>query len=213
MRKVFLYLYPIEEYTRVFLFRNDDNYDKWQVERPLPILNNTIDVRYRKKGYEIIYVLYPDRKMFGIERKENDKFIFSDITFDEASGYNKDGTYKDSDKIKYTDNEYLINQLGEVDEIVIGGYHATDCVKKIANACNMKGIDTLIDVDLTDIFFALYRQNDYFDKNYYDPVKYRDYIKNEMMNGIMSEEELEAQIKERFDSPTYKMFETTNRKL
>lgn len=49
MRKVFLYLYPIEEFTKMFLFHDDSLYDEWGIERPLPILNNAINKRYREK--------------------------------------------------------------------------------------------------------------------------------------------------------------------
>ena len=34
MKKVFLYLYPIEEYTKMFLFGDDSNYDKWNINIP-----------------------------------------------------------------------------------------------------------------------------------------------------------------------------------
>ena len=52
----------------------------------------------------------------------NDKIIYTDITFKEASGYNEDGTEKEDKDIKYPNEQYLINQLGFVDEIVIGGF-------------------------------------------------------------------------------------------
>lgn len=47
INKVFLYLYPIEEYTKIFLFHDDKNYDDWNVKRPFPILNECIQKRYR----------------------------------------------------------------------------------------------------------------------------------------------------------------------
>ena len=94
MNKVFLYLYPILEYTKMFLFHNDETYDKWNIKRPLPILNECIEKRYRNKGYQVVYALYPDKNIFGIIPKKEDKIILTDITFDEASAYNNDGTIK-----------------------------------------------------------------------------------------------------------------------
>ena len=55
MQKVFLYLYPIEEYTKVF--ENDNS---------LAVLNECIQKRYREKGYQVIFALYPDKNLYGI---------------------------------------------------------------------------------------------------------------------------------------------------
>ena len=62
-----MYLFPIEEFTKMFLFRNDKLYDEYGIERPLPVLNETINERYRKNGYQIVYALYPDKLLYGVE--------------------------------------------------------------------------------------------------------------------------------------------------
>lgn len=49
MNKIFLYLYPIEECTKMFLFSNDEIYDNFGKEKTLPILNDCIEKRYRSK--------------------------------------------------------------------------------------------------------------------------------------------------------------------
>lgn len=41
MNKVFLYLYPIEEFTKVFDLGNE-YYDEIGIRRPLDVLNETI---------------------------------------------------------------------------------------------------------------------------------------------------------------------------
>ncbi len=46
MNKIFLYLYPIEEYTKMFLFPDDKLYDEWNIKRPLPILNDCTQVQF-----------------------------------------------------------------------------------------------------------------------------------------------------------------------
>ena len=79
MRKVFLYLYPIEEFTKMFLFHDDSLYDEWNVERPLPILNDTINQRYREKGYQIVYALYPDKDLYGLKKSAKDLIVYTDI--------------------------------------------------------------------------------------------------------------------------------------
>ena len=205
MRKVFLYLYPISEYTNMYLFRNDENYDNWNIKRPLPILNETIDKRYRQKGYEILYVLYPDRTIFGLDRKENDKIILTDITFKEATGYKEDGSKKSEDELMYPSEQYLINQLGNVDNVVVGGYHAYDCVKRVAEALYNNGIPTLIDLDLTDLFFQLYGKDNYFIIDEYDPIRFINYMKENYLDNGYPIDGIKQLFRDLYSSDIYKM--------
>ena len=137
MQKVFLYLYPIEEYTKVF--ENDNS---------LAVLNECIQKRYREKGYQVIFALYPDKNLYGIIPQPNDRIIYTDITFKEASGYNEDGTKKEDNDIKYPNEQYLINQLGFVDKIVIGGYHAQYCVRRVCEYALECGINSIIKIHI-----------------------------------------------------------------
>ena len=173
MKKVFLYLYPIKEFTNMFLLSDDKLYNEWGVERPLPILNETINKRYREQGYEIVYVLYPDKEMFGIEKQNGDKVIYTDITFDEASAYDSNGNEKQNFIPKYPNEEKILEQLGYVDELVVGGYHAMDCVKRVAEVALQNGINTLVDLELTDLFFNVYKQKDCFDMENYSPEMFK----------------------------------------
>ena len=166
MNKIFLYLYPIKEFANVF-FLGNKYYDANNFQRPFDVLNETIEKRYREKGYHVIYVLYPDKEIFGIIPKKNDKVIFTDITFKEATS-STDLTIEE--EVKYPNEQLLINQLGEVDELVIGGYHAQDCVKRVGEKALQNSINTLIDLDLTDLFFTLYRHEEY------DPERFRNFM-------------------------------------
>ncbi len=184
MNKVFLYLYPIEEYTKMFLFHNDDFYDKWNIKRPLPILNECIQKRYREKGYQVVFVLYPDKNIYGIVPKPEDKIIYTDVTFDEASACLSDGTEKKDFIPKYPNEQLLLKQLGNIDELVIGGYHFRDCVKRVGEVAMNMGIRTTIDLDLTDLFFNLYKQEDYFNINEYNSEKFkRQMIQQDLIYG------------------------------
>lgn len=192
MRKVFLYLYPIKEYASVFDLGNE-YYDYMGYKRPFDILNEAIDKRYRQKGYEVIYAIYPDKNIYGIIPKDNDKFIKTDVTFKEATGYNEDGTEKLRSNVKYPNEEYLLNQIGNVDKLLVGGYHWSDCVKRVVDKAIDLGIDAIIDLDMTDIFFGLYR-DDYFKMDEeYDPDRYKQrlidrnnkYHKDPMLDSIM----------------------------
>lgn len=173
MKKIFLYLYPIKEYTSMFVFHNDKLYDQWNVKRPLPILNECIQKRYRDNGYQVVYALYPDKDIFGIVPKDEDKIIYTDILFSENSAIDENGKEKKDFIPKYPNEQLLIEQLGDIDKLVIGGYHFADCVKRVGEVALNMGINTVIDLDLTDLFFNLYRQEEYFHIKEYNPEKFK----------------------------------------
>lgn len=211
MKKVFLYLYPIKEFVKFFQFRNDKAYDELNLPRPLPILNETIDKRYRSKGYEIVYALYPDKELFGLEIHNEDKIIYTDITFDEASAIDESGNEKKDFLPKYPNESYLIDQLVPIDELVVGGFHAMDCVKRVAEQALEYGIDTLVDLDLTDLFFSLYKENDYFDVDNYSPDKFK--LKMISRHGKQFVELEERMFDRNYSSPVYGFTKSENKKL
>ena len=211
MKKVFLYLYPIKEFTSMFLFSDDSLYDKWNIPRPLPILNDAIDKRYRQKGYQVVFALYPDKELYGIEQHDEDKIIYTDIPFSEASAYDENGNEKKNFTPKYPNEKFLIEQLGYVDDLVVGGYHVMDCVKRVGEVAQQSGINTLVDMDLTDLFFNVYKQTDYFDMENYSP----DRFKMKMITRRGSElSELEERIFDRnYSSPVYGFNKEKNDKI
>lgn len=58
----------------MFLFHNDNLYNEWNVKRPLPILNECIQKRYRDNGYQVVFALYSDKEIFGVILKQEDYF-------------------------------------------------------------------------------------------------------------------------------------------
>lgn len=188
MKKVFLYLYPIKEYADVFILDNE-YYDSNGEKRPFDIMNECIEKRYRNNGYEVVWVLYPDKEIYGLVLKESDRVIYSDVSFTEATGYDKNGNKKDKDKIKYPNEELLINQLGDIEKLVVGGYHAMDCVKRVAETSLKHGIDTIIDMDLTDMFNSIYWHQDYFDvEKEYNPEDYMEFRMKQLENNTYKED-------------------------
>ena len=211
MKKVFLYLYPIKEFTNMFLFHNDRLYDEWHVDRPLPILNDTIDKRYRQKGYQVVFALYPDRELYGIEPENGDRIIYTEIPFSEASAYDENGNEKKNYIPKYPNERLLIEQLGDVDELIVGGYHAMDCVRRVAEIALQRGINTLVDLDLTDLFFNVYKQKDYFDIENYSPEKFKTNMIGRHGNDWT---EFEERLFDRnYASPVYGFKKQSNKRL
>lgn len=59
--------------------------------------------------------------------------------------------------------------------MIVVGFHYSDCVKKIGKVALNIGINYLVDLELTDLFFNLY-STDYFDINSYDPERFKEYM-------------------------------------
>ena len=193
--KIFLYLFPIKEFTEMFLL---DDYS--HVNKILAVLNSTINKRYRKKGYQIVFALYPDKELYGVEKDENDKVIYTDITFEEASGYDENRNLKENFTPKLPSEEYILEQLGIIDTLVVGGYHAMSCVRRVAEVALNKGIDTLVDLDLTDLFFNVYENKELFDEESYDIYRFK---KNLLSKPDVDFKYEEKTFDKNFNSPVY----------
>lgn len=200
MKKVFLYLYPIKEFTEKFISSYEFNKYKEKYE-PIAILNECIDKRYRENGYQVVFALYPDKEIFGINKKENDRVIYTDILFSEVSTIDEQKNRKKDFIPRYPTEMLLLQQLGDFDELVVGGYHAMDCVRRVAEVSMQNGINTLVDLDLTDLFFNLYNQKNYFIVDSYTPSRFKEYMINK--RGV-EEVEFSTRIFNRnYDSPVY----------
>ena len=174
MEKVFLYLYPVKEFAsseaRALL---DDSFcNECNIKHPFLVLNEAIEKRYREKGYQVVFALYPNKEIFGIIPQLGDKVIFTDVSFEQAINTKGEKDFTP----KYPSEKFLLEQLGAVEELIVGGYHYSDCVWKVAEKAQQKGISTLVDLDMTDLFFSLYRKEDYFDLEEYDPIRYKEYF-------------------------------------
>lgn len=200
MQKVFLYLYPIKEYTK--MFENDNS---------LAVLNECIQKRYREKGYQVVFALYLDKNLYGIILQPNDRIIYTDIKFTESSGIEENGRKKESFIPKYPSEKYLLEQLDSVDYLVVGGYHAQDCVRRVCEYALDCGINSIIDLDMTDFFFHLYKNTDYFKIEEYSPIRYKEYMINKM--NMYGDEFAERIFNRNYSSPAYGFTREENRKM
>lgn len=201
MKKVFLYLYPIKEYIIDSLNCDDKLYNEWKVKGTIPILDECIQKRYRDNGYQVVYVLYPDKQMFGIIPKEEDRIIYTDILFSENSAIDENRNTKKDFIPKYPNVQLLITQLGDIEELVIGGYHFSNCVKRVGEMALNMGINTVVDLDLTDLFFTLYNQEGYLDFKEYNPEKFKRQIMKD--NLECGEEVALKQFNSFYSDPVY----------
>ena len=149
----------------------------------------------------MVYALYPDKKLYGLEKKDEDMIIHTDILFSEVRVYDENGNKKINFIAKYPNERLLLEQLGSIDDLVVGGYHAMDCVKKVAEVALDLGIDTLVDLDMTDLFFNVYKQKDYFAIDNYSPVRFKTNMINRFGDRCT---ELEERLFDRnYSSPVY----------
>lgn len=145
--KQFVFLYPIPEYID-YEIDNHSFGDKTFRQKYKTLLNKCIDLRYRQNGFGINYVLFNKSPVSDVvELKESDRIIEVGLDFKTFTTKQPDETYH------YPDEDYILNQLN-ASIIRISGFHMWDCVEKLAKKAYERGLDTLVDEDLTEFFTA-----------------------------------------------------------
>ena len=157
--KEFVFLYPIPEIIN-FEIENYGWSEKGGIdafrEKYKTTLNRCIDVRYRQKGFGINYVVFDGSPLSDvIELQESDKIIEVELDLKTHTTKQPNGEYP------YPDQDYILNQLNETDVIRITGFHMWSCVEKLAKKAYERGLDTLVDEDLTEFFSGRLRDTDF----------------------------------------------------
>lgn len=155
--KVLLFLYPIKEYfescmkIQEFDFNNIDHLTDIR-------MINAIILRYRKNGYRVFWLVFSvsdmnmspnvstiDNRIIKIE--EDDFIIHAGMSFKTHTT-----------RLIYPSLIDILNQvkykIGKVEKLVLGGFHKNDCVKKMAIYAENSGIKTVIEDNLTELFFC-----------------------------------------------------------
>jgi hypothetical protein len=146
----YLFLYPVKRHFDRCLedspgfLRN--GYDANHIGR-------IIDHRYRKKGYGINWLMFDSRPNSSkpnlnaltpyVGARPEDHYLCAGVTWDLYASY----------KV-YADSDFVLAQLPEIEELVIGGFHLQDCVEGLARYAHNKGIEVRVDEDTTNGFFS-----------------------------------------------------------
>ncbi|MFZ1971139.1 MAG: hypothetical protein WAU65_03105 [Candidatus Nanoarchaeia archaeon] len=129
-------------------------------------LNDCIDARYRKNGFGINYLTFDNSPISDIiELQKSDKIIENGVDFKTFTKPKPDGSYP------YPDSDYILDQLEKISELRVAGFHMWDCVERVAKRAYQRGLDTLVDEDLTEFFIGRLKDPKFDVKKYptYDP--------------------------------------------
>lgn len=159
--KQFIYMYPISEFINFEIILGNHGSKTDFKEFYKLKLDSCIDKRYRQKGFNINYFIFDDSKVSDIiVLRDSDKVKFVGLD------------YKNHvEEKKYPNEDYILNQLGKIDILRIGGFHMWDCVERIAKRAYKKRIDTLVDEDLTEFFTNRIKKDNFQEDKYptYNP--------------------------------------------
>jgi hypothetical protein len=131
-----------------------------------PMLNASIDARYRQQGYSVFFALLDGTNISDIiDVRPVDRIIYVGMDEKTHRTKGKDGKYP------YPDQDYILNQLGTISKLRIGGFHMWDCVEKLARQAYKRNLDVLVDEDLTEFFGWMIGKADFRVDRYpnYDP--------------------------------------------
>lgn len=148
--KIFLFLYPI----RWYIDREIDDYNERRacVNR----FNAMIEARYRKQGFRIFWLLFCEE---GNETEVDLELLepLYEIRPEDTLFSAGISLIAHKTKLIYPSLYLLFKQIPRAEQLVIGGFHQTDCVEKFASYAHSRGIRTFVDEDVTDMFFKLRR--------------------------------------------------------
>lgn len=158
--KAFIFLYPIPEYIDSEIenhsfWRNEEERSSYR-QRYQELLNNCIGNRYRQKGFSINYAIFNGHAISDvILLQPTDKIIEVGLDFSTHTTQLPNETYP------YPDSDFILDQLGDIQKIIVTGFHLWDCVEKLAKRAYERGLNTLVDEDLTEFLFRRIDDEDF----------------------------------------------------
>ena len=199
-KKAFLFIYPIPEYinqeikNRAILFKTPylkymfegrkeeaeeliksrgEECEKEFREFYKEKINLCINLRYRQKGFSIIYALFDKHPMsMVVDLYPGDKVLRVGKDFASFNTKTQDGS-------NYPNPDLLLDKLTEFQTLRFGGFHLWDCVNRFAGRAYERGFDTLVDEDLTELFTSNILKKD-FRLDIYPSIIYTDHFKRQI---------------------------------
>lgn len=136
----FLFLYPIESILNSEIKNYTWSHGKSYKQKYIELLNQVIDNRYRKKNFQINFAIHSNTPVSKkIELDADDVVI--DLKTKASRKY-----------FPYPNFEFLIDSIMPVNKLVVAGFHYHVCTMNTAKTAYNRGIDVVLDADLTEKF-------------------------------------------------------------
>ena len=164
--KAFIFLYPQPDIFDFELGGRSDDFKR----RYKQALNHTVDLRYRQKGFSINYAILDDSQVSEvIDLQEEDSVLKVGMDSKTHRTEREDRTYL------YPDQDFILEQFGKISVLRVAGFHAYSCCEKLAKRSHERGIDSLIDEELTQ-FFSMEFERPTFKPDTYPSINPREYM-------------------------------------
>jgi hypothetical protein len=122
-----------------------------EFDRRFRLINRLLDC-YRGFGYRVTWAMFgehdkeekPDMMLWShvFEQYEGDEVISVGVSY-----------FDHTRQGKYPDESQVLQELGSIEQLIVGGFHKSDCVQRFEGAARELGITVFPDCFLTDEFF------------------------------------------------------------
>ena len=141
------------------------------------LINRLLDDDYRSQGYRVVWGMFSSPENISLPDYSCVSDIF-DVREDDqviAVGVTREDHMK---QYMYPDPQAVVRSLFPLDYLVLGGFHLSDCLRRIASGAAALGVPSQYDLLLTDHFFYACRES--FDHDFFKRAIASGYLDPEM---------------------------------